>query len=102
LVNFFREPIYFTSSIRIWFAWKLVAVLNIEHIWDEDLAVQYALLHYVLEDTTSTYEELEAEFGKAVLEGISALSKDKSLEKSKQMEDSLRRPIPYPLGHRDI
>lgn len=72
-------------------AMEVIAVLRAEPGHDEDLAVLCALLHDTVEDTAVTVAELEAAFGRAVAEGVLALSKDESLPKSEQMADSLRR-----------
>jgi guanosine-3',5'-bis(diphosphate) 3'-pyrophosphohydrolase len=61
---------------------------NIEKI---DIAVQCALLHDVLEDTDTSEESVLNEFGIEVLNGVKALTKDSSLEKEYQMNDSLKR-----------
>jgi (p)ppGpp synthase/HD superfamily hydrolase len=59
---------------------------------DADLAVQCALLHDTLEDTQTTFDELATQFGRAVAEGVLALSKiDDSIPKHDRMADSLRR-----------
>ncbi|MDR0414133.1 MAG: HD domain-containing protein, partial [Prevotellaceae bacterium] len=60
------------------------------------LAVQVALLHDVLEDTPTAEAELEAAFGKAVAEGVKALSKNESLPKAECLPDSLRRILQQP------
>ena len=57
----------------------------------DDLAVCCALLHDTLEDTSTTYQELEASFGKEVAQGVQALTKNESLPKAEQMSDSLTR-----------
>ncbi|MFN8416751.1 MAG: HD domain-containing protein [Cytophagaceae bacterium] len=56
-----------------------------------DLAVQVALLHDTLEDTSTTFHELETTFGKEVADGVAALTKDDSLAKELKMQDSLSR-----------
>jgi len=56
-----------------------------------DLAVQCALLHDVIEDTAITYDEVATRFGRAVAEGVQALSKNPELPNEAQMADSLRR-----------
>ncbi|WP_319759146.1 HD domain-containing protein [Maridesulfovibrio sp.] len=59
---------------------------------DCDLAVCCALLHDTIEDTETTYEKLEELFGKGVADGVTGLTKDKSLpDKKAQMSDSLER-----------
>ena len=59
--------------------------------FDIDFAVQVALLHDTLEDTSTTLEELIAEFGLTIAEGVLALTKNGDLPKSEQMGDSLNR-----------
>ncbi|WP_020560154.1 HD domain-containing protein [Thiofilum flexile] len=63
---------------------------------DADLAVQCALLHDTLEDTPTTYEQLLAEFGSAVAQGVLALSKNPNLPRPEQMQDSLARIVQQP------
>ena len=58
---------------------------------DTELAVTLALLHDVLEDTAVTYEEINQMFGEQVAEGVLALTKFSSLEKSNQIRDSIDR-----------
>lgn len=57
----------------------------------QDLAVLCALLHDTLEDTSTTYAQLEAKFGREVADGVQALTKNESLPKEAQMADSLAR-----------
>lgn len=54
------------------------------------LALQSALLHDVIEDTSVTFAQIEDSFGKAVAEGVLALSKNLDLPKSEQMADCLQ------------
>jgi len=56
-----------------------------------NLAMQCALLHDVIEDTTTTYEELQNLFGTEVADGVKALSKNSGLEKKMQMMESIVR-----------
>jgi len=68
------------------------AISNSTEYYDSDLAVQCAILHDSLEDTSTTYEELQSIFGKNVADGVLALTKNDKLPlKSEQMEDSLLR-----------
>ncbi|WP_295220983.1 HD domain-containing protein [uncultured Chryseobacterium sp.] len=55
------------------------------------VAVQMALLHDVLEDTDATFEELSEKFGKAVAEGVLALTKNAELPKDERMANSLEK-----------
>ncbi|KST63656.1 HD domain-containing protein [Mastigocoleus testarum] len=65
--------------------------LSTEKKYDGNLAVQCALLHDTIEDTNITFAEIEAEFGTSVAQGVLALTKDQSIAKHFQMEDSLKR-----------
>lgn len=56
-------------------------------------AVQVALLHDTIEDTSTNFEELENKFGLEIAEAVSALTKNKALPKEQQMQDSLARII---------
>lgn len=76
------------GSVAMEVIWALPATPD----YDADLALQCALLHDVLEDTDTTYEVVLAQFGQPVADGVSALTKDKTLPSKKaQMEDSLAR-----------
>ena len=77
-----------------------VAGVAMEVLWalptdlrlDGNLAVQCALLHDVIEDTTATPELVVERFGERVAAGVRALTKDKRLPtKAEQMADSLER-----------
>ena len=57
-----------------------------------ELATCCALLHDTIEDTPFTYEDVHAQFGVAIAEGVMALTKNTQLEgKRAQMLDSLYR-----------
>jgi (p)ppGpp synthase/HD superfamily hydrolase len=70
---------------------EVIAALNIESFHDGNLAIQCAILHDTIEDTNLTFEQIQTEFGKVVANGVLALTKNSSLEKSLQMSDSLKR-----------
>ena len=57
----------------------MAAIVHDKDIKNPDLLVQCALLHDVIEDTNSTYDEIEKEFGVEVADGVLALSKDENL-----------------------
>ena len=70
----------------------LTALAQGSWVDEPDLAVQCALLHDVLEDTSATYADLSERFGVAVADGVLALTKDTALpSKAEQMADSLTR-----------
>lgn len=56
-----------------------------------DFAIQVALLHDTIEDTSTTYEEIAELFGAAIADGVMALTKNESLPKEQQTQDSLDR-----------
>jgi guanosine-3',5'-bis(diphosphate) 3'-pyrophosphohydrolase len=59
--------------------------------FDLGFAVQLALLHDTLEDTSTEFGELEDLFGIELAEAVSALTKNGDLPKDQQMQDSLNR-----------
>ena len=59
--------------------------------FDLNFAVQLALLHDVLEDTSTKFEELEKLFGKDIAKGVLALTKNEELPKEEKMQDALKR-----------
>ncbi len=70
---------------------EVVAALSVEPVDDPELAALCALLHDSVEDTDANLADIAARFGEAVARGVSALTKDGSLEKSLRMADSLAR-----------
>lgn len=62
-----------------------------------DHAVQVALLHDTLEDTSTGFEEIEDKFGLNVAKGVAALTKNSDLPKDEQMPDTLERIKDQPL-----
>lgn len=58
----------------------------------QDLGIQAALLHDVIEDTPTTYDQIERHFGASVAAAVLALTKNPALpSKQAQMKDSLLR-----------
>ena len=68
----------------------LIASYNTEN-FNLDFAVQVALLHDTLEDTNTTFAELETEFGIDIAKAVLALTKNTELPKGEQMSDCLHR-----------
>lgn len=60
-------------------------------VYDTDFAMQCALLHDTIEDTHTTFDDIEKQFGRKIAEGVLALTKNKTLDKAQQMSDSLER-----------
>ena len=76
---------------------EVIAALRVEPDHDQELAVECALLHDVVEDTRTTLDQLRATFGRTVANGVLALSKDKTLPKDRQLADSLNRIRDQPI-----
>lgn len=68
----------------------MIAAYNSEN-FNLIFAVQVALLHDIIEDTTTKIEELEIRFGVDIAKAVSALTKNIELSNDKQMQDSLTR-----------
>lgn len=68
----------------------LIASFHSEN-FDLGFAVQVALLHNTLEDTSTTFEELETKFGVEIAKGVLALTKNEKLPKEEQIKDCLKR-----------
>jgi guanosine-3',5'-bis(diphosphate) 3'-pyrophosphohydrolase len=68
----------------------LIAAANTEK-FDSGFAVQVALLHDVLEDTDTTFDEIAHEFGKEIAQGVLALTKNSEIPKENRMDNSLNR-----------
>jgi len=56
-----------------------------------ELLINCALLHDTLEDTAILYNDILSEFGEDTAKGVLALTKNKSIETSLRMQDSLLR-----------
>lgn len=59
--------------------------------FDSVLAVQVALLHDILEDTETDFDEIANEFGKEIAQAVLALTKNSKIPKEDRMDDSLNR-----------
>jgi guanosine-3',5'-bis(diphosphate) 3'-pyrophosphohydrolase len=67
-----------------------VAGMNSSH-FNLPFAASVGLLHDTLEDTSTSYNELEKQFGKEIAEAVLALTKFPTLPKEEQIKDSVRR-----------
>ena len=65
----------------------LMANANTEN-FNVALAIQAALLHDTIEDTGTTFAEVEQNFGIEVANAVLALTKNQALPKEQQMMDS--------------
>lgn len=68
----------------------LVAAMHTPDL-DPEFAVQVALLHDTIEDTSTTFADLSERFGEDIAVAVLALSKDEKLPKEEQIPDSLER-----------
>lgn len=68
-----------------------VMVLSSE-LDNPELAIMCAILHDTIEDTSTSYDDIKKEFGRAVADGVMALTKNDTLStKREKMLDSLER-----------
>lgn len=74
----------------------IIAAFHTEN-FNLDYAVQVALLHDTIEDTSTEFEEIESKFGLKIAKGVSALTKNSDLPKDEQMPDTLERVKDQPL-----
>ncbi len=68
----------------------MIAASNSDN-FNLSFAVQVALLHDIIEDTSMKIEELEIRFGVDIAKAVLALTKNIELSNDKQMQDSLTR-----------
>lgn len=59
--------------------------------FDTKFAVQVALLHDILEDTETTFDELVEKFDEEIAQAVLALTKNSEIPKEERMNDSLER-----------
>ena len=79
-----------------WVVGEILISLQHETISDPKLAIQCAILHDVIEDTSIGYQDLNEKFGPIVSGGVWALTKNKALPKNQRMIDSLERILSQP------
>lgn len=73
-------------------AMEVIMAHKADSCFDLNFAVQMALLHDVIEDTDTDFEEIEKEFGNQVAVGVMALTKNEKLSsKEEKMKDTLNR-----------
>src|SRR5689334_23515001 len=67
---------YFAHPVRV--------ALVVRHVFDvaDETALTAALLHDLIEDTKTDYDDLFEEFGRDVADAVAALSKDSRLPQS--------------------
>ena len=68
----------------------LIASFHSEN-FNLDFAIQVALLHDTLEDTSTTFGGLETEFGVDIAKAVFALTKNTELPGEVQMQDCIRK-----------
>lgn len=77
---------------------EVIHACEVSQIKEEEanLAIQVALLHDVIEDTEVTFEDIMNDFSEEVAIGVDALTKDKTLSKKEQMQDSINKLLTQP------
>jgi predicted deacylase len=65
-----------------YFAHPARVAVTVRHVFGEadEVALQAALLHDVIEDTTTDYDDLLEQFGREVADAVAALTKDSRME----------------------
>ncbi|HNY12061.1 MAG TPA: HD domain-containing protein [Candidatus Wallbacteria bacterium] len=79
---------------------EVMGAISSSNVENPDLALACAVLHDTIEDTGVTYEDLAVAFGVDVASGVLALTKNKKLEGSEKMLDSIARikKMPREIG----
>ncbi len=73
-------------------AMEVLMAYTIEKNFDIDFAIQTAILHDTIEDTSADFEAIKTNFGDPIANAVQALTKDEKLEsKQERMTDSLHR-----------
>jgi (p)ppGpp synthase/HD superfamily hydrolase len=92
-VTKFGDP-YITHPVAA--AAEVTAAVMAGEEADIDLACVVALLHDVVEKSDVTLKSIRKDFGKAVADGVDAMSKNPQLPKEEQLRDSLMRILEQP------
>lgn len=73
-------------------AMEILIAYNNSKNFNLEYTIQVAILHDTIEDTSSTFEEIEELFGEEIARGVQALTKNEHLStKEEMMLDSLQR-----------
>lgn len=73
-------------------AMEVLMAYQFENNFDLNYAIQVAILHDTIEDTTADFEEVKSVFGEKIAEAVQALTKNEKLtSKEDRMKDSLER-----------
>ncbi|MGI9531314.1 HD domain-containing protein [Lutimonas sp.] len=72
-------------------AMEILLASQHRHDFDVNFAVQVALLHDVIEDTPTSFEEIKSVFGFQIADAVLALSKNPDLNPEERIPDSLAR-----------
>jgi len=82
-------------------AMEVLMAYNAEKNFDINFAIQVAILHDTIEDTTADFAEVKNEFSEKIATAVQALTKNEELpSKEEQMMDSLNRinQLPKEVG----
>jgi (p)ppGpp synthase/HD superfamily hydrolase len=71
---------------------EIISAFHHDKNLDLNLALKCAVLHDTIEDTNLSYNEIASNYGRAIADGVEALTKNAAIESKKdKMLDSLRR-----------
>jgi guanosine-3',5'-bis(diphosphate) 3'-pyrophosphohydrolase len=81
------------DGVTPYFAHPARVALTVAHLFGctDEVAIAAALLHDTIEDTTTDYDDLAGEFGKAVADCVSALTKNAALPERQREAEYDRR-----------
>jgi (p)ppGpp synthase/HD superfamily hydrolase len=73
-------------------AMEVLIAYNYDNGFDINFAIQTAILHDTIEDTSADFNEIKNEFGERIAKAVQALTKNEALQtKKERMIDSLNR-----------
>ena len=82
--RYYQRYIPFTSAIDIWVVLGVARILTAEAGVEDVVVIQAALLHDTVEDTDTSFEELEEKFGKTVTSVVREVTDDGTLPKEER------------------
>ncbi len=89
----FGDP-YITHPVAA--SYEIFAASAAGEKFDVNLAAICAILHDVVEKSDVTLSSIKKDFGKAVAEGVGAMTKNEALPKEQQLKESLVRILEQP------
>lgn len=76
--------------------------IHVAEQMEDELSCTVALLHDVVEDTSVTFEELEEEFPKPVIEALRLLTHDKATPYTEYVKNTMTNEVAYKVKIADV